>query len=345
MPVTSHDVARAAGVSQPTVSRALRDMPGIAPGTLERIRTIARELGYVPSERGRSLSTQRTRCIGIVAADLKNPFYPELVEPLRDGLERLGYRVLLIPDSSETDLQLSRIADGTVDGVIITTASTTSRLPHELSERGIPFVLVNRDVDGIEADRCIVDNQGGAVEVADLFVSTGHSAIGAVFGPIETSTGRDREAAFRVALRGRHVTLLENRVRRGPFEFEAGRVAAIELLQQDDRATAIFCANDVLAIGAYDGAVSIGMTPGRDVAIVGFDDISMAGWDVFALSTVRGDLSAVAAHAVRMLTQRIEDRDAPFESVTVPTSLVLRRSHGYDRASASSQSQAEGAHQ
>lgn len=306
-------------------------MPGIAPDTLERVRRAASELGYVPSERGRSLSTQMTRCIGIVAADLKNPFYPELVEPLRDGLARLGYKVLLIPDSSETDLQLTRLADGTVDGVVITTALTTAHLPKALQDRGIPFVLVNRDVDDIEADRCTVDNRGGVGALAELLLHGGHQVIGAIFGPVDTSTGRERETAFRDALQQHEMDLPDRYVARGPFDFETGRAAASAFLAREDRPTALFCANDVLAIGAYDGAISLGLVPGQDVSIVGFDGIAMSSWDLFSLTTAHVDMEALASHAVRMLMRRIEQPDLPFEAVVVPTTLALRRSHRFNR--------------
>lgn len=324
--VTSHDVARLAGVSQPTVSRALRALPGTSAETIDRVRAAAAALGYVPSEAGRSLSTNRTRCIGIVAAELTNPFYPELVEPIRSELEMQGYRTLLIPDSADTPLEIGRLADATLDGVILTTASSSSRLPFDLSAREIPFVLVNRTVDGIDADNCSFDNRGGAEAVAHLLVDAGHTEVSMIAGPPTTSTGRERAEAFRGAMNDRGVPLQTSRVLHGAYSFEAGFESARHLLSRDPRPTAIFCGNDVIAIGAINALVAGGLKPGRDVAVAGFDNIAMAAWNVFDLTTVHCDLIELARSSVHLLMRRIKNPSAATVQKLLPTHLVERSS-------------------
>jgi DNA-binding LacI/PurR family transcriptional regulator len=326
--ITSHDVAQLAGVSQSTVSRALRGEPGPSDATRERVRHAAATLDYVPIESGRSLSTRSTRRIGIVAADLTNPFYPELVEPARVELHRLGYRTLLIPDLTDPPADIERLVDGSLDGVMLTTTALGSPLPHALLSRGVPFVLVNREVDDIPADICVVDNRAGARQVAHLLAQLGHRHVGAVFGPSDTSTGRDREAGFRTGLAEREIELRPPNVRRGPFAYRTGHEATTELLGQPHPPTAIFCGNDVIALGACNAAARLGLQPGADVTIAGFDDIAMAAWDLFGLTTVRCDRPEMTRVAVDLLVQRIGEPDRPTQRIVLQPDVVLRSTHG-----------------
>ena len=156
MTATSHDVARLAGVSQPTVSRALRGDPRVAEATRDRVRQAAAELGYVPSELGRSLSTRSTRQIAMVA-DLRNALYPALVEPLHDRFAELGLRMVLLAERGDDRTTYERVLDRSVDGVVLTTTLHRSSLSRGLLERGVPVVELNRlsgcrGVDGITAD-------------------------------------------------------------------------------------------------------------------------------------------------------------------------------------------------
>lgn len=326
-PPTSHDVARVAGVAQPTVSRALSGAKGVSAATRRRVLAAAEEIGYVPSEAGRSLRTRSARRIGIVAAELTNPFYPELVEPLRAELDAQGFRAALITDHDENPVVLSGLVDGSLDGVILTTALLDSRLPAQLHDRGLPVVLVNREIDGADADRCVVDNQAGARAVAELLADLGHTRVGAVMGPRGTSTGRDREAGFRSGLRRRGVGLPAGLVRRVPFTHDAGHAAMLELLDLADPPTAVFCGNDVVALGAFDAALRRGVRVPEELTLIGFDDIAMAGWQAFRLTTVRVDLTVLATTAVRLLLQRIADPARLPERVVLQPELVLRDSH------------------
>lgn len=326
--VTSHDVARAAGVSQPTVSRALRALPGIAPATIERVREVARQLGYIPSEAGRALSTQRTRAIGIVADELTNPFYPELVEPLRESLEQHGYRALLITDSAEAPLQLERLADGTLDGVILTTSTLHSSLPLSLAERGIPCVLAGRTVLDATIDSCAFDNSMGAQMAAEHLLSAGHRRVAVISGPIETSTGQEREQAFLEALAKHDASVDSDLIACGPFSFETGYRAVLAMFEASETPepspTAIFCGNDVIALGVCNALARLGRT---DIAVVGFDDILAASWELFSLTTVRCDLAELAKESVRLLLARIEDPGRNAEQIRLPVDLVVRHSN------------------
>lgn len=326
MGFTSHDVAKIAGVSQSTVSRALRGMPGIAPETIARVQEVARALSYVPSEAGRSLSTRQAKSIGVFTAELTNPFYPGLVEPVRNRLGRLGFRTILFtePDAAGA---AENLPQGVVDGAIITTAHLGSPLPAALRARNIPFVLANRSVDGVDCDRSTVDNVVGGRLAAEFLADLGHREVGAIFGPSDTSTGRDRELGFRLGLGERAVGMPDANIYRGQFSFENGYQGSLELLDRPDRPTAVFCANDVVALGALNAARALGRHVGRDLTIIGFDDIAMASWELVDLTTVHYDVTAMAQTAADLMVDRIADPRAPFREVTLEPRIVTRGSH------------------
>jgi LacI family transcriptional regulator len=325
---TSHDVARLAGVSQSTVSRALRGLGGMSPETRQRVEQAARQLAYVPFEAGRSLVTRATRRVGVVAGDLTNPFFPDLVEPMRAELEHRGYRTVLIPDSVESPADVQVMTDGSLDGVILTTARMGSRLPHQLADAGVPFVFTNREIHGFPADACVADNRLGAVATANLLVDLGHRAVGAILGPSDTSNGREREAGLLEGLNARGLYLDPARVRRGEFDFDTGYRASLDLLANTDRTSAIVCSNDVVALGACNAVMKAGLAVGRDMTIVGFDNIRMAGWPVFGLTTVGCDLTKLAAESVRLLMLRIQDPTRSHTRVVLDVNVVERASHG-----------------
>src|SRR4051794_17762126 len=194
--VTSRDVARLAGVSQPTVSRALRGDGRIAEATRARIQQVASDLGYVPSEPGRSLSTRSTRQIAMVA-DFENPLYPTLVGPLHDRFAEHGYRMVLLAGRGDDQVTYARLLDRSVDAAVLTTTMVDSSLSQLLLERRLPFVELNRRSGLPGANSLTADNAGGAASCARLLISLGHRRIGSIFGPERTSTARDRETGFR----------------------------------------------------------------------------------------------------------------------------------------------------
>lgn len=325
---TSLDVAAAAGVSQPTVSRALRDDPRVAASTRERVRSAAEALGYVPSHRGRSLATRRTGRVGVVVDALDNPFYLELLDALHDRLEDFGARMTVLAPGEHDPLRVEHLADGSIDGAVLTTTLLDSPLPGQLLRHGFPFVLLNRVVDDLDADSCSADNEGGAAALARALVENGHRRIGAILGPAQASTGRDRERGFRAALADLGAPLDEALVRRGRFSFDDGQRHLKSLLATGSRPTAVFCANDVIALGAYDAALRLGAAVPAELSLVGFDDIQMAGWAAFALTTARQDLRRMAGMAVELLLARLEHPGAPARRVVLPAELVHRRTLG-----------------
>ncbi|MBQ6640826.1 MAG: LacI family DNA-binding transcriptional regulator [Saccharopolyspora sp.] len=328
MSITSHDVARFAGVSQATVSRALRGDPRVSAATQDRVRHAAQVLNYVPSEAGRSLSTHTTRRIGVLVSDLTNPFYPHLIGPLHDELERCGYRMMLLAERSDDALATEGLLDHSIDGAVLTTATSGSELPDALRRKQIPFVFLNR-VDGRDgADSAAVDNERGGRLAAEELIALGHRRVALLGGSTDTSSGRDREAGFVDALAEADIALPATRIRRGSYDFDTGYLGLSELLAADPDLTAVFCGNDVVAIGAYNAALRAGVRIPDELTLVGFDDLPIASWEAFSLTTIRYDLQEMARAAARLLVERLSgDAGDPARRVAFAPELVRRGTH------------------
>jgi len=266
-----------------------------------------------------------TRRIAVVSEELTNPYYPELVEPLRRRLAEHDLRTVVISDSEHRAVGVDVLADGSYDGVVLTTCERRSSLPRDLTERGIPHVLVNRVLDLAESPSCSVDNSGGTDAIADLLAGLGHRRVGAVLGPVSTSTGRERGAGLR--LRG--LRLPRELVRRSSFGHDSGRKAGRVLLEGSERPTAIVCGNDVIALGVLSAARQRGIRVPEELTVVGFDDIPMAGWPIVDLTTVHCDLEALASVAVELLLAGLAGPGLPPPvERRIAVSLVLRGTHG-----------------
>jgi LacI family transcriptional regulator len=331
-PATSHDVAKLAGVSQPTVSRALRDDSRLSDETRRRVREAAATLHYVPSQRGRSLAMRATSQIGIVVSDLGNSFYLEVLDHLHEELRAHDLRMVVLTPEAHDRISLERLVDDSLDGVILTTTLLDSTLPQQLRLRGLPFVLLNREVDDCPGDVCVVDNEAGARMVAQELLALGHTEVAAIFGPDTTSTGRDREAGFRSVLADAGIALGDDRWRRCSFDFAAGHEAARELVVDvTTPPTAIFCANDIIALGAYNALHGAGVRIPRELTLIGFDDVLLAGWEVFQLTTVSQDIPHMVSVATELLLSQLRaEPDAPNQPRrrVLPPTLVRRGTHG-----------------
>ncbi|MEN0022510.1 MAG: LacI family DNA-binding transcriptional regulator [Microbacterium sp.] len=325
MVVTSRDVARLAGVSQPTVSRALRDDARVSEATKLRVREAAQLLGYVPSEAGRALSSGRTRRIGLLLTDLDNQFYSHIIAPVHRELEALGYQLMLHTESADNDTVVERLLANGLDGVILATTTVDSVAPLRLRDRGLPFVYFNRTGSFVDADAAVVNSVPGYREAVQAAVALGHRRIGAVLGPSNTSTGQGREASLRDALTAEGLQLDERDVRRTPYGATEGEAAAAELLAGSDRPTVLFCGNDVVAYGALNAAHRAGLRVPEDLSVIGFDDLPEAAWPIIDLATVGYDIVGMARAAADLVVRRIEDPSAEIRTSGFASTFIARR--------------------
>lgn len=324
MAVTSRDVARLAGVSQPTVSRALRNDARVSDDTKLRVREAAQLLGYVPSEAGRALSSGRTQRIGLLVTDLDNHFYSHIISPIYRELERRSYQLMLHTEAADNDTVAERLIANGLDGVILATTTVDSVVPLRLQDRGMPFVYFNRIASLVEADSTVVSPIAGYREAIERAAALGHRRIGAILGPVNTSTAQSREVALREALANNGLTMTEDLVRRTPFSADEGEAATLELLASSRPPTLLFCGNDVVAYGALNAARRAGVKVPADLSVVGFDDLPEAAWPIIDLTTIGYDIAGMARAAADLIVRRIEQPDSPLSQTVFNSALIQR---------------------
>lgn len=322
-PATIPDVAREAGVSRSTASRALADYGSVSPAARERVRTAAEKLGYEANQLARSMITGRTHTLGVVVADIQNPFFAGVTRGITDTARAAGYQVLLA--NTDEDLEAERSAvkmlrDKHVDGIVIAPASP-SETAHlsALRESRCPVVLLDRDVPSLEADTVTVDNRGAAEDAVRRLLDAGHRRIGMVTlggsgeddppegPPSQISTGVDRVEGFRSALRTAGVEDPDRYVRVGTHGQDPALLAA-GLLRLPDRPTALFTTDSMIALGALTALQDAGIAVPDDVSLVTFDDADWTRIIHPRLSVVAQPVQELGAHAVRALIARVEAR-------------------------------------
>lgn len=325
--LTSHDIAAAVGVSQATVSRVLAGSPAVKESTRETVLRVLRESGYTPHAGARAMRTQRTGVIGVVVAHITNPFYPHLLEALSTAIDAAGHRMILWDGRQDGERSaLTAIRERAVDSVIFTSATQGSVTLAESVARGLPVVLVNRTVPGLAYDSVTSDNAAGGRAVARYFFENGRQHVAAIGGQADVSTGLERLRGFLDAFK--RAGMPPPKVAHGgEFSYEAGATAMLELL---DKGTpdAVFCANDVLAFGAMDAARGAGIRIPCDMRVVGYDDIAMAAWSSYNLTTVRQPVTTMARNAVAFALERLDQHDRPPRRSRLKSDLVLRGSTG-----------------
>jgi LacI family transcriptional regulator len=323
--VTSRTVAQAAGVSQATVSRVLQGSEKVHPDTRQQVLDAMASTGYAPNILARAMKTNRTGTIGVVVSRITNPFYPEVLDALSKELGEAAQRMVLWTSEGPGDESaLEAIRSGMVDGVIFTTVTSESKPLQEALKRRAPVVVLNRSVTGVPCDQVTSENISGSRAIATFFVEAGHRRIGFIGGPALPSTSVERQQGFREGLESCGIAWDESLCRRGDFSHADGRAAMRELLSMEHPPTAVFCVNDLTALGALDGARSLGRHVPGDVWVAGYDDIEMASWDCFDLTTVCQPIPEMAAMAVRMLLNRIEDPSIPPRHHRFASQLVVR---------------------
>ena len=217
------------------------------------------------------------------------------------------------------------LSSGGADGAVFLSVTIDPVVSQMLSRSPVPTVLLIRDAEGPHVDRVMADHRGGARMVADLLAGLGHTRVAMIAGPANTSTSRDREAGFSEQLGRRGLSLDPSLRRAGEFTHQSGFQWTSELMSLEHPPTAIFCVNDVLAFGALDAARRLRIDVPGELPIVGFDDIPMASWESFSLTSVRQPLTDMARDAARRLIARIEGTDESEPSRAVfPTHLVQR---------------------
>lgn len=321
--VTSLDVATRAGVSQSAVSRVFSGASA-SQRTVEKVRRAARELGYRPNVLARSLITGQSRIIGLVVSYLDNQFYPDALERLSKDLQERGYHILiLMAGDGDGDDVIGRLIDHQVDGIIAASVGLSDKLAERCASRNIPVVLFNRGQEDSRLAQVTSDNLAGGREIARFLVAGGHKRIGHVSGWMGASTGRDRAEGFAQGL-ARAGAELAGQLD-GRFDRDVAAEAA-ERLVTDRGCDALFVGNDHMALAVLDHLRhGLGLDVPGDVSVVGYDDVPMAAWEGYALTTLRQPVNRMVGETVAQIVGRIEGQQGPVK-IEIEGPLVIRRS-------------------
>ncbi|WP_434136723.1 LacI family DNA-binding transcriptional regulator (plasmid) [Pseudomonas luteola] len=324
-PVTAHDVARLAGVSQSAVSRTFTPGASVSAKTREKVETAAASLGYRPNLVARSLITRRSNLVAVVLPSMVNPFYAVLLEHLATGFELLGMRVLLFSTASDEDSDpvLEEVMRHRVDAIVLVSTSLSSRFAEECRQTGLAVVQVNRRSDSSLVSSVTSNNTEGGQQIAEFMLAAGLTRLAFIAGRESSSTSRDREQGFSAAVTGQG---LKPPVRAcGYYDFIRAQEATRELLGQCTRPEGIFCANDLMAIAALDVAVKeFGLHPGRDISIIGYDDIPQASWPLIGLTTWSQPLVEMASHTVELIRRQLQDPAVEHVQIVLNGKLIVR---------------------
>ncbi len=323
---TIYDVARRSGVSPATVSRVLSGRRNVDPELSEKVRAAVAELGYRPNGVARNLRRASTNLWAVVISDIENPFFTSLVRGLEDVAQTEGYHVVLCnsdEDPAKEAAYAGAVLTEQMAGVVISPTSTAEGV-QQLAEAKTPMVLIDRRVEGVEADTVLVDNEHGAAEGVKHLIDGGYSRIACITGPRRVSTAMDRLAGYRAALRAGGIRYDKDLVRHADFR-EAGGYAAMEsLLELPEPPEALFVTNNLMTVGALECLAKKGVRAPADIAIVGFDDIPWADLVVPSLTTVAQPTYELGRTAGLLLKDRIAAPGRPPSTVTLRTELHIR---------------------
>jgi DNA-binding LacI/PurR family transcriptional regulator len=313
---TSFDVAALAGVSQSAVSRAFTPGSSIAPETRDKILEAARKLNYVPNSIASSLTTKRTNIVALILGNMANPFYVHVLHDFSQKLQKQGRQVLIftVDPGAESDEAILHVLKYQVDAVILTAAQLSTRMTSMCHDRGIPIVLFNRYIPGSDASGVRCDNAAGGRQIADAFLAAGAKSFAMITGDPKGTTSQDRARGF-------VERLLEEGFKRGDIvELEGqssyeGAFSATQRLFRDKsrpRPEALFCINDIMAMGAIDALRHrLGLRVPEDLMVGGFDDIPEGRRAPYQLTTVRQPIDQMVDETFALL--HLDEPSRPIE--------------------------------
>lgn len=324
--VTSLQVAKRAGVSQSAVSRVFSGASASA-ATAKKVRKAADELGYRPNVLARAMITGKSRIIGLVVAYLDNQFYPLALELLSNALQAQGYHILIftVPNTTEdVDRVVNDLLEHQVEGIIAASVSLSSDLADICQTKNIPVVLFNRGQPGAALSSVTSANVKGAQRATQALIRAGHTRIAHIAGWQGSLTGRDRQRGFEQAMAEAGLTpfaLID-----GLYNRKVAYSSALHLMSGTHRPDAIFVGNDHMAFAVIDAIRSVGCSIPDDVSIIGYDDVPLASWPAYDLTTVRQPVNRMVEATVTTLLGQINGSDVYSHTIEIDGPLIQRGS-------------------
>lgn len=334
---TIADVALAARVSVPTVSKVLNNQDGVAKATRERVQRAIADLGYVGNRVARSLRSGQTGLVDLVVLRLDSPYIFEIIAGVEEGLARAGLRMALTVTHDKLQRErrwLETVVDRATDGAILVLAHGQSDRLDALARHEVPFVVVDhRGGLGAHVPTVGATNWAGARSATEYLLSLGHRRIALIGGPPSYQCSQEREEGYRAALQAAGLSVDQVYVRPGEFMYDTGLVQTSALLDLPEPPTAVFAGSDLQAMGVYAAARARGLSVPHDLSVVGFDDVPMSATANPPLTTVRQPLAEMGLVATSMLLRLVNGEPLDSMGMVLPTSLICRESCASPRES------------
>jgi DNA-binding LacI/PurR family transcriptional regulator len=321
--VNANDVAKLAGVSQSSVSRVFFAGAAVSEKTRKKVLAAAEELGYIPNEFARSLSTNKTKIIGLVMKGIKNPFYPQVLKEFTTYFKKLGYSVLFVHASHDEiekeDIEM--LLNYKLAGVIITDATLSLKVTEDLRKNKIPLVLFNRKIENQNFFSVCTNNLEASRQIADFLIKKGCSNMVYISGERNTSTSRDREKGFFEVLNKYELT---HQRYDSDYTYEGGYEQAKLIIKKGSIPSAFFVANDIMALGVLDALREHSIAVPKETKVIGFDNIDMAAWPIYNLTTWEQPISEMVEETVKYMMAEIEEYSGAAGNIELKGQLIER---------------------
>jgi len=327
--ITLDDIARISGYSKSTVSRALRGDMSVKSKTREKIEKTAKRLGYTPNIIARSLRSRKTCTIGVVIADICNPFFPNVVRGIEDAAREKGYHIILCNTDEEYEKEkeaIETLVQKRVDGLLIAPAQKRFDDLLELKRKDIPFVLIGRHFDPIQMDYVVSDDVRGAFIATDYLIKKGHKRILFINGPSYISSAKERMMGYKKAFSENELKFDEKLIKEGALKMEDGYRITKEMLASKLDFTAIFAYSDLVAFGIIKALKEKKYKIPNDVAVVGYDNINLGFSAELPLTTVHIPKYELGTEGMKLLVTKINTQMDEPQKVVLKTKLIIRDS-------------------
>lgn len=329
MAVTIKDIAKAADVSVTTVSRVLNDKPDVSPNTRENVLEKINELGYKPNSIARGLALQKTNTLGLIIPDISNPFFPDIARGVEDMANQKGYSVIFCNTDNEQKKEKEAIElmkEKQVDGILLSLSTTNEKELKNLRQVEYPIVQIDRKIPNINYPSITIDNVKSAYTATKFLIENGHKKIAHITGDLETITGYQRLKGFKKAISEKNIKLNNAYIKDGDYSKRSGYDNMLALLKSNNPPSAVFIANDLMAVGAYQAVFEMNLSIPEDISIIGHDNIDVTKLVNPTLTTMAQPKYKLGKKAVQLLIAEIESNELSNEEIILNTNLINRNS-------------------
>ncbi|HBF36452.1 MAG TPA: LacI family transcriptional regulator [Firmicutes bacterium] len=328
MKLTITDIAKKTGMSKSTVSRVLTNNPNVNIDTRLKVQKIIDENKYQPNSLARGLSTGRLNIIALIIEDIRNPFYSELTWIIENEFSKNGFMVVLFNTDYNLKKELLYLKTAKHYGfasIILMSAMENDSLASIIKSMNCPVLMLNRYINSFEGDTLITDNfQGGYLATRHL-IELGHTKIGMLTGSLDSSTHKERHAGYVNALKAFNIEYNDRYVSSGKLTIQGGYEYGLSILEMgDDRPTAVFTSNDLMAIGVIEAFKKKEMSIPKELSVIGFDDIPIASISSINLTTIRQSYSEIANNVVKLTLDRINNKSEQAKKFIFSPKLIVR---------------------